>query len=85
MRQQCHSDRRSARGPETARVTADVGTIAEVGTQYTVTFSAAGNTITRAAGSWLADGFAARPDFAIYGTGANGVGPNNQVYKVASA
>jgi Ca2+-binding RTX toxin-like protein len=68
---------------ETARITADVGTVAEIGTQYNISFSD-GHTITRTdiGGSWLTDGFAIGQTITVYGTGTDGVGPNNQVYKI---
>jgi hypothetical protein len=70
---------------ESARVTADIGTVAEIGTQYNITFSSPGgiSTITRnGGGSWLTDGFAAGQNIAIYGTGPGGAGLNNQLYKI---
>ncbi len=70
---------------ESARITADIGTVAEVGTQYNITFSSSGgNKITRndVGGSWVADGFAAGQTIAVYGTGPGGAGVNNQVYKI---
>src|SRR5262249_1078220 len=74
---------------ETARISIDVGTIAEIGTQYQVKFSSSGgqNFITRTdvGGSWLADGFTtpSSPDkaisIALYGAK---IETNDQVYKV---
>jgi Ca2+-binding RTX toxin-like protein len=68
---------------ESARITADIGTVAEVGTQFNITLSG-GNKITRndVGGSWITDGFAMGQTIAVFGTGAGGVGLNNQVYKI---
>ena len=71
----------SGTSSETARITADVGTVAEIGTQYTLSFTG-GNQINRASGSWSVDGFALNQTIAVYGTGPGGVGANNQVYKI---
>jgi RTX calcium-binding nonapeptide repeat (4 copies) len=73
---------------ETARISIDVGTIAEIGTQYQVKFSILNgqNVITRTdGGSWSTDGFTnpASPDkaisIALYGAA---IETNDQVYKV---
>src|SRR5205085_4010518 len=67
---------------ESARLSVDIGTVAEVGSQYKISFTGT-NTINRTdSGSWMADGFAPNQVIAVYGTGPNGVGTNNQVYKI---
>src|SRR5262249_9490376 len=67
---------------ETARISIDVGTIAEIGTQVKISFTA-DHSITRTdGGTWSGDGVAVGQTIAIYGTGQNGVGTNNQVYKI---
>jgi hypothetical protein len=70
---------------EPARITIDVGTIAEVGSQYSVSFNKFANTISRTdGGDWTAIGFAAGQTISVYGTGTGGTGANNQVYKILS-
>jgi Ca2+-binding RTX toxin-like protein len=67
---------------ESARISVDVGTVTEVGTQYKISFTGT-NTINRTdGGNWTTDGFAPNQVIAVYGTGPNGVGTNNQVYKI---